>query len=201
MRQVARTVAILLAALSLSLGVYTFFYRSENQIEEGFETGLGAWTADADVPMDPNNPGHPIQWRIELTGNRSYTGKNSVLLVIDGSQDDGTIWIERTVRLRSYGHIKVKLSFQLYSTSQSFNTIAAVVAYCDISSPEREADFAVLGSANQLAGWKQYSYETQVDTDSSGTVWLGIGISVRWETSLAYWIDDVEISLTDVGKL
>jgi hypothetical protein len=89
--------------------------------------------------------------------------------------------------------VKVTVSFWLYSEEESFNTIAAVVGYSGTRNPETEEDLEVLGAANQVTGWKQYSFEATVITGSSGDVWVALGISVRWETLMTYYVDDVEI--------
>jgi hypothetical protein len=45
--------------------------------------------------------------------------------------------------------------------------------------PEIKDDFAVIGQANEISGWKLYSHTATIDTGSSGEVWFAIGISVR----------------------
>jgi hypothetical protein len=62
--------------------------------------------------------------------------------------------------------------------------------------PEAEDDFYVLGAANEVAGWKKYEYSTVLDSSQSGEVWVAVGISVRWEAYLTYYIDDVEIIIS-----
>jgi len=89
--------------------------------------------------------------------------------------------------------VKVTVSFWLYSEEESFNTIAAVVGYSGTHNPETEEDLEVLGAANQVAGWKLYSFETTVNTGLGGEVWVALGISVRWETLMTYYVDDIEI--------
>lgn len=67
---------------------------------------------------------------------------------------------------------------------------------------ETEADLAGpdhwLGQANQVAGWKKYEHTATVTTDSSGEIWVALGIVVLWETRMAYHIDLVEIEITHV---
>lgn len=114
---------------------------------------------------------------------------------IDGKQDDGTIWLERKINVTANAQLRVSVSFWLYSEQESFNTIAAVVAYAGTAKPAVEEDFAVLGAANEAAGWKKYVYTSTLNTDSSGEVWVAFGISVRWETYMTYYIDDVKIEV------
>ncbi len=174
-----------------------FLYSTSNPVlyNESFEQGLGDWTKDADLPLDPNNPGYPVAWNISRVTPLSSSGQYSLELYIDGRQDDGTIWIEKEIPAKSNSQIHVSVSFDFYSEQESFNLIAGVCAYAGISNPMREEDFAVLGPANEVAGWKRYTHEKTLDTDSSGEVWVALGITVRWETEMTYNIDDVKIAV------
>jgi len=124
-------------------------------IREDFENGFGGWVADGDVPPDPNNPSHFVEWNVTRVTGVARSGQYSVKFFIDGRQDDGTIWIERKISVKKNSQIQVKVSFEFYSQQVSFNTIAAVCAYAGIRSPKVEEDFVVLGQANQVAGWKK----------------------------------------------
>jgi hypothetical protein len=160
---------------------------------QGFEEGFGDWVSDADVPLDPNNPGQPVEWHVSLVSNISHSGQNSLRLFIDGSQDDGTVWVEKEVDVPRNSLIRVVLSFWFYSTEQSDNEIAVVCAYANLANPEVEADFTFLGSANEVAGWRDYSLMTSLYSGSSGKLWVAVGISVSWETRMTYYVDDIEI--------
>jgi hypothetical protein len=164
----------------------------EHGISEG---NLGEWSINGDAPQDPNNPDHTVQWHIRRVSNISRSGVHSMELFIDGKQDDGTIWLERNISVKKDAQIRVSVSFWFYSEQESFNTIAAVVAYAGIAKPQVEDDFAIVGLANEAAGWKNYAYTTNLTTDSNGEAWVAVGISVRWETSMTYYIDDIRIEV------
>lgn len=161
---------------------------------ESFENDFGSWIADADVPEDPNNPGHPVEWHITRVSNISRSSLHSLKLFIDGRQDDGTIWIETRIELKK--HSRVKVSFWLYSEQQSFNTLATVCAFIGTKNPEAETDFYVIGAANEIAGWKKYEYSAILNANLNKELWVAVGISVRWETYLTYYLDDVEIEVS-----
>jgi hypothetical protein len=158
---------------------------------EGFEEGLSGWTAGADVPQDPNNPGNPVAHSITLSNQRSHEGSSSAKFTIDGLQDDGTIWLARTIHVPADA-TKVDLELQLYSDAESFNTIAVVVGYVGPRQPAHEEDLQVLGPANQAAGWRPYSLSVDAEP---GEAWVALGISVRWETEVAYWVDSVRVTV------
>jgi len=185
-------------AMVIVIGVFSAWYLNSERpqmIKEEFEDGFGEWVADAEVPLDPNNPGHLVEWNITHTTNVAHSGRYSLKLFVDGRQDDGTIWMERKIGVKRNSQIQVKVSFDFYSESESFNTIAGVCAYAGVRNPEAEEDFVVLGPANEVAGWKKYTYATALNTGSSEELWIAVGITVRWETPMTYYVDDVEIEI------
>ena len=186
-----------LIAVGLIVGILGALnvYPNSQTISEGFENGLGEWVTDADVPLAPNNVSQPVEWHINRVTNVSHSGQYSLELFIDGRQDDGTIWIERKISAKKNSQIQVRVSFWFYSGQESFNTIAVVCAYAGAKNPEVEDDLAVLGPANEVAGWKSYTHTASLDMGSSEELWIAIGISVRWETHMTYYIDDVEIEI------
>ena len=181
--------------VALVVSVPTIWYLYPKPIVQGenFETGFNNWMTDADVPMDPNNPGHHVAWNISRVTTQAYSGQYSAALFIDGRQDDGTVWIERKISVENNSEVQVKITFQLYSEQESFNTIAGVCAYVGLSNPKEETDFEVIGNANEVAGWKAYSHTATLNTGSNGEIWVAAGITVRWETQMTYNVDDVEI--------
>jgi hypothetical protein len=187
-------VIIILAIIGAVAGWY--FCPKPVIYDEGFEEDFGGWVGDADVPSDPNNPGSLVDWKVSRVTSPLKSGQYSVELYIDGRQDDGTVWIERKLSVRKNAQIQVKVCFEFYSERESFNVIADVVGFAGTSNPEVEADFTVLGQANEVSGWKRYTHTATVNTGSSGEVWVAAGISVRWETEMTYNIDDAKITIS-----
>jgi len=173
-----------------------YLYPKPFVTNESFESGLGEWSKDAHVPLDPNNPGHYVFWNISRTNSLAYSGSYSLNFSIDGRQDDGTIWIERRIPVKPYSNIQVKVSFHLYSESENqVNIIAGVVVFVGTYDPEVEDNFQSLGQANQVSGWKEYNYIASLNTSSSDEVWVAVGITVLWETYMNYYIDSVTIHI------
>jgi hypothetical protein len=162
---------------------------------EDFEEGFGGWTADADVPQDPNKPGSTVDWNVSRVTYPVKSGHYSVGLYLDGRQDDGTVWIEKELSVKQNSQIQVTVSFDFYCESESFNVLAAVVGFVGTYNPEVEGDFTLLGQANEVSGWKHYSHTATLKTDSSGEAWVAIGISVLWETEMTYNLDDVKVTI------
>jgi len=183
-----------LTIISIAAGWY--FYPKQVIYGEGFEEDFGGWEGDADVPPDPNNPGFLVDWNVSRVTSPVKSGQYSLELYIDGRQDDGTVWIERKLSVQKDSQIQVKVSFEFYSESESFNAIAGVVGFAGTSNPEVEEDFTVLGQANEVAGWKRYTHTATLTTGSSEEVWVAVGITVLWETEMTYHLDDVKITIS-----
>ena len=184
----------ILTIISVAAGWY--FYPKPVRYDEGFEEDFGGWEGDADVPPDPNNPGSLVDWNVSRVTSPVKSGQYSVEFYIDGRQDDGTVWIERKLSVKTNSKIQVTVSFDFYSESESFNVIASVVGFTGSSNPEVEADFTVLGQANEVSGWKRYTHTAALNTGSGGEVWVAVGFSVLWETEMTYNLDDVKVTIS-----
>jgi len=184
----------ILTIISIAAGCY--FHHNPLRYDEGFEEDFGGWEGDADVPPDPNNPDSLVDWNVSRVTSPVKSGQYSVELYIDGRQDDDTVWIERELSVKKNLQIQVKVSFDFYSESESFNVIADVVGFAGTSNPEVEADFTVLGQANEVSGWKRYTHTATLNTGSSGEVGVAVGISVLWETEMTYNLDNVEVTIS-----
>jgi hypothetical protein len=197
-----KTIKYTLCAFIIVLVAFTavsvwFFYPKPVAVaapfSDDFENGLTHWTTGSDVPN--NGSGQPVNWNITTSTNQSVSGSHSVLFTIDGLQDDGTTWIQHKLNLQANTQKTVNVTFQLWSPSESFNTIAVVVGYAGAKMPQSEGDFQVLGAANQVEGWKNYSFTADVTADEAGVAYVALGISVRWETNMNYFVDEVNVVL------
>ncbi|MCL7454721.1 MAG: hypothetical protein M8467_16920 [Anaerolineae bacterium] len=168
-------------------------------IEEGFESGLAGWEKGADVPEDPNNPGQPVAWSIQASSEQATEGQQSARFTLDGSQDDGTIWIGQELAVPPDTELAIAFSLQLWSASESFNTLANVAAYAGPRPPEAEEDFDTSKPANLAEGWRRYDYSFPVRSDAQGRLWLAAGISVVWETEVTYYLDRLVITIDSAG--
>lgn len=196
MRYILLTASLAVSGLCL-LGASCLPPGNEQPISfaDGFEDGLGNWTQGSDVPEDPNNPGHPVAWSITQSSDQALDGQHSARFYLDGSQDDGTIWLVREFDVVAGGTYRVTLSFALWSETESFNTLAKVAAYAGGKAPDAEADFNVEMAANEVAGWKTYHYVIDATATLNGRIRVALGISAVWEAELTYYIDDVEIEI------
>jgi len=168
--------------------------------QEPFEGSLDGWQQGADVPEDPERPGQPVFWSIEISPDQVAEGFSSARFTLDGKQDDGTIWLARSVDVPADSALHVQLAFDFWSESESFNTLANVTAYAGSQPPTVEQDF-FRQPANLVSGWKAYTYDFDVRSNPEGQVWLALGISAVWETEMTYYVDNVRVEITPAGQI
>ena len=188
----ARTaMTLVLATVLMAIAFGGCVYSLEIILQDGFEQGMDDWEVGMDLPIDPETD-MPVQASVAISSERARNGDASMNLTIDGRQDDGTIWIMRSIAVSSNGAINLKISLFVYSESESFNTIAQVVAYIGDDQPVNESSFERLGPANPAEGWNEFVLEKKLDSD--GEIWIAVGISVAWETWMTYFIDDLKVA-------
>lgn len=164
---------------------------------ESFETGFGGWTADHHLQCEIDKTCDPLEWNITRSREQAYDGIYSLKGYINGIHDDGTIWVERSVEVTPNSNISIEISFYLWSLRDSDMNNWPVLAYAGLNDPEHELDFKIIGQTDQFAGWKKYSYSTQLTTDSSGIFWAGFGFGATWEVQRTYYLDLVDIKITE----
>ncbi len=181
------------------------------QILDRFEEDLSAWEKDSQVPDDPNRPGEKVAWSIELSDEQATSGERSVRLAIDGSQDDGTIWIVRPVEVSPQATYDATVQAQAWSQSESFNHITDLVLYLGSDPPTEEDSFprSENGSAgtsqdgqvagireplHQTEGWQSYGFEWTTP-EGADQLYVAVGISVVWETEVHHFVDDLSVDL------
>mgnify|MGYP002277837900 CR=1 FL=1 len=155
-----------------------------------FEDDWTAWTVGRDLPTDPNRPGdRAVGSDVGVTTRRSSDGETACRLFIDGSQDDGTVWVQQPVDLSEYDYLAVD-----YVVSNSFNEIGQPAVYTgpEPDDPLSETDFDTSKSleGHSRSGWKTFTYE--VDHDGPGLV--AVGFSIVWETGYRTFMDNVRLS-------
>lgn len=152
-----------------------------------FENGLQGWTVGRDLPADPGNPDRKVGSEADVTAHESSQGYQSIEFFLDGSADDGTIWVQQPIDLTGVETLAV----DGYVEKESFNTIAQVAVYTG-PDPDRdlvEADFNRDNATEDHDGWKTYEYD--VTHDGPGLV--AVGINIVWETGVRRQLDNVRL--------
>lgn len=215
--RVALLLAGLLAAVALAGCIDTGPGTTET-VHEDFEDGIDAWAQRSDVPDDPNRPGHEVAWNITPAQGPSHDGAWSVAFHLDGSQDDGTIWIERPFQVEANQSYHVNATVWAHSMEESFNERGHLVVYMGHDPPETEEDFPAPGERtnatepppagglraplDQAEGWRAYGFEwvlPAAEERQDRALYIAVGISAVWETPLEYHLDALTIELTRQG--
>jgi hypothetical protein len=159
---------------------------------ESFETGFGEWKPDTD--------GNARDWNIkrELAITSMVPpvdGFWQLSYYLDGTFDDGTIWIERTIDIPA-GDVRVDVSFWLRSMTVSTINTWPVVGYAGPADPKTEQDLPIIGHTEESAGWTKYKFQQDLTSKDQTKIFVAVGISATWETPRTYPVDLVEITVT-----
>ncbi len=129
---------------------------------ESFEQGLGGWRPDHHIDCEADTPPCPFDWSIERSTEQARDGRYSLKGFLDGRWDDGSIWVERPIDVRRAREVTVEVGFWLWSAQQSDVNTFPVLAFAGGHDPEREADFAIVGQTDQVAGLAAVHLPTQL---------------------------------------
>lgn len=188
------TILLVFSFFILSVVLTGCIKKSEILLKESFEGEVFEWSIGKDLPIDPNTQ-LPVNASAWITDSRARTGNMSLVLQIDGRQDDGTIWIQRSINLTDMKDGKIRIAFYVFNEETSFNVIAKVVAFIGVIAPSNESDFVELGNANRESGWIEFYLEKQFQFEKTHSeLWVAIGITVAWETMLKYEVDDITVT-------
>lgn len=160
-----------------------------------FEFGMNGWTRDHQIDCEQDPTPCTFDWSINRSTDQAQSGDQSLKGFLDGTNDDGTIWVEKRFDVRPLSTNTVTVSFWLWSEGQSdFNTWP-VVAYAGRTNPERETDFEIAGQTDQAAGWVQYELTQRVRSGANGTVWVAFGFGATWESARTYYLDSATVRI------
>ena len=159
-------------------------------VNGSFEADWAGWTVGRDLPLDPNaETERAVASEAGVTTRTATDGVTACRLFIDGSQDDGTVWVQQPLDFSGADYLAID-----YLVSDSFNEIrkAAVYAGPEPETPLTETDFDTSQSLEGHArpGWKTLTYDVTQD----GPGLLAVGFSVVWETGSTTLLDNIRVS-------
>jgi len=159
-----------------------------------FETGLQDWQAAGTDLEDP-----PVDWSIEQSEELASDGVRSVKLYLDNLNDAGKIWIVREFQLDPNALYQAHVRFDLASADfGSFNLWKVIVSVTsqlpqtrdDLTYPDDTANGSDADIGYQ---WLQKEFDFTAETDSTGRLYVSIGVWGTWETARIYYIDKVQV--------
>ncbi len=163
---------------------------------ESFERGFGGWRPDHHIHCEAEDPPCPFDWSIDRSTEQARDGRYSLRGFLDGRWDDGSIWVERPVDVRRAREVTLEVGFWLWSQQQSDVNTFPVLAFADRHDPEAEADFAIVGQTDQVAGWHRYTYRQTFCSGWSRQAWVAFGFGATWETARTYFLDLAEVTVS-----
>ncbi len=160
---------------------------------ESFEhPGLRGWDTDFEFPRQPVGFG-PRSFYLNRSGAEAYHGHHALEMFLDGTGDDGTLWIERAFPVEPNSTVEVQLAFEFfrYGPDLAFTP----VAYAGVLDPEVEGDFQWVGGQPQ-AGWELITRAWTISTGPFDQVFVAAGITIGWETPGTFYLDLVRTQVT-----
>jgi hypothetical protein len=184
---------------------------SETAFEEGFEDGLADWESGAAIGREVEL--EEFEWEFGVSNSEAASGEQSLRIWNEGDYDDGVTWGVHPVSVEPGQSYDIAVSAQLWSESESFNTIRNVVMRLGPDPPRVEEDFPHPGvNTTDLGvtpygglreplwladGWREYTFEWTTPELSTDTLYVAIGTAVVWEGDTTHYVDDIAIELTE----
>jgi hypothetical protein len=170
-----------------------------------FEDDFEGWTPNA---MDVGESGGAADiWSITRSQDQAYDGTTSVKLFLSNSNDGGKIWIERPFPVQPNTRYQVQVQFAFASQDWGNFNFWTIIAGVLPELPQTTADLSPAfqgdtsnGSATAPTGfvWLQKTYTFTVQSDSSATLHVVIGVWGTYEVARTYYVDSVLVTIDQI---
>lgn len=168
-----------------------------DSFQYSFESGLDGWEKDGTDLSDPE-----INWSIDVTDEKSYDGLYSVRLYLDNMNDAGKIWMEKQFNVTAHTIYEVTISYMFGTRDFGDFNLFRIITGATIDNPETAGNLIFQDDTGHHLDnetgfiWTTRSYTTTVHIDESETMYIMLGVWGTWETTRTYYIDAVNISIT-----
>lgn len=184
---------------------------SDPGFKEGFEDGLGDWEGGAAI--GPEVDIEEFEWELGVSDTEAASGDRSLRIWNEGDHDDGVTWGVHPVPVESGRSYQVTVTAQLWSESESFNTLRDAVMRLGTEPPEVEEEFPHPGvNTTDLGerpygglreplwltdGWREYAFEWTTPELSTDTLHVAVGTAVIWEGDATHYVDDITVEFEE----
>ncbi|UHQ96363.1 hypothetical protein [Natrinema halophilum] len=168
-------------------------FEAPTTVQNGsFENDLDGWMIGKDLPVKPGDSSGKIDHGVKTVTRNASDGNASTQFYLDGSADDGTIWVAQTVDLSDANSVL----FDVHSEQKSFNILTEVAFYAGPKASDElvETDFDRSNDVENHSGWKTFRYDVS-DVDGAATV--AIGMNIIWETGVKRMYDNVRLETSE----
>jgi len=153
-----------------------------------FESDLDGWTVGTDLPEEPGDSTEKVDHGVTAVDSRASAGESAVEFYLDGSADDGTVWVAQKVDLSDVESVSV----DVYNDEESFNILTQVAFYAGEKPSDElvEVDFDRDNDVEAHSGWKTFSYDVG---GIEGAATVAVGMNIVWETDVRHVYDNVRL--------
>jgi hypothetical protein len=162
-----------------------------------FENNLQGWVPEA---TDLELAGSTIDWSITRTQERAENGIASLKLYLENLNDMGKIWIQRAFTVEPKTRYAVNVSYAFASADWGDINLFRIITGVLKQPPQSSADLVYQDYTGNGAGsdvgflWLNKHYTLDAESDSTGRLYVIIGVWGVWETSRTYYLDNVQIA-------
>jgi hypothetical protein len=153
--------------------------------QESFELSFGGW--------EPRSDGLAPKWSVTRSTDRPFHGRWGLRYDVDGSRDDGTVWVQRRFPVSTSART-VELRFWMWSDREAIAGNWKIVAFVGGWDPRGEGDFTEIGQTNRWTGWREFVYRVPLPANRPG-VTVAFGLSVLWEVSRTDHLDLATVTI------
>ena len=170
-----------------------------------FEDDFEGWTTSA---IDVGGPGSAVdEWSIVRSQDQARDGTTSVKLFLANNNDAGKIWIERPFPVQPNKSYRVQVQYTFASEDWGDFNLWTIIAGVLPEIPQTSGDLMPAfqgdtgnGSQTMPTGfvWLNKSYTFTVQSDSSATLNVVIGIWGTYEVARTYYVDSVHVTIEEI---
>lgn len=163
-----------------------------------FERDMDGWVAEG---TDLDNP--PVEWSIERSPDLASDGETAIRLYLNNINDAGKIWVERAFDVEPNREYQVHLEYDFASADWGDVNLWAIITGI-VPMPSKAQGGLIYqedtgNNARPEDGfvWLYKSYDFTVESEQEGKLYIMIGIWGTWETARTYYIDNVNVAITN----
>jgi hypothetical protein len=176
---------------------------------ESFEAGLGEWESDAAI--GPEVDLDEFEWEVDVSETEAADGARSLRIWNEGDYDDGVTWAVHPVAVEPGQAYQATVTADIWSESESFNTLRDAVMRLGPEPPETEEAFPQPGVNTSALGetpygglreplwladgWREYRFEWTTPELSTDVLYVAVGTAVIWEGDATHFVDDITVEL------
>jgi hypothetical protein len=190
--------------LFLLIGVIFLFGGCVNNPPEqgdysfSFEHDMEGWSAKG---TDLDNP--PVEWSIQRSQEIARDGHTAIKYYLSNVNDAGKIWIERPFDVKPDSLYQVNVRYSFASADCGDINLWTIITGVVPEAPQSRDDLIYQkdtgnGSTGPGYEWLDKSYDFTIQSNSSGKLYVIIGIWGTWETDRTYYVDEVQVSFTEI---